>query len=381
MEREDLAEWSHPDVTLPQLLSLVRAFMDMLILASGYQPTGLPALWRPQDVERALGWASLLEQIMNKIPVSKEGKGSRQALNMALQDMMLEEFFPEGLPKLSCEVLAEAKKILIYTMSHALGICNGQVESLIAAAYSEQQDWAVVLQHIRDRFMAIDSTKSISKAIQLATPMLERILASDNLPCCCQQWRRKALTYLLDEKTLYKLSGATVLFTSSEMQWRTALQRIAGQADGSKIAEIAELCCLQLSCHRRSILISKLLKPCGRISCSRKSLKLWQSRNHNVQGVKMDELEAYLWEVLKKKESTWWSLPPILVAAALTKGSPLFNCYVAELSSHMEIESYSRPEGDMLEDGSDTTDDVFARIWCLQFLEHIVHEGALQKET
>eukprot|EP00250_Pteridium_aquilinum_P024565 c29255_g1_i1 orf=84-626(+) len=168
-------EWTHPDVSLPQLLSLARAFLDMLLLASGYQPSGSPALWRAQDVQRALGWASLLEQIITKLNVRKEDEGSRETLDKALQAMMLETFYPEGLPKLSCQVLAEAKKLLIYAMSHALGSCSGQIESLITAAYSDQQDWAVVLQHLKERFMVVESTKSATKAIELVTPLLNRL--------------------------------------------------------------------------------------------------------------------------------------------------------------------------------------------------------------
>ena len=63
-EEEEEEPWSHPDVTLPHLLSLSQALLDILCLASGFQSTGSPALWRPQDVKRALGWASLLQQVI-----------------------------------------------------------------------------------------------------------------------------------------------------------------------------------------------------------------------------------------------------------------------------------------------------------------------------
>lgn len=382
-------DWTHPDVSLPQLLSLVRAFTDMLLLASGYQASGSPALWRAQDVQRALGWASLLEQIMTK--VCKEGKSSRETLDKALQAMMLETFYPEGLPKLSYEVLMEAKKLLIYVMSNALGSCNGQIESLIAASYKDQQDWTVVLQHIRDRFMVVESTKSITKAIELATPVLDR---RDHV-CCCQRWRHGALSYLLDGKTLYKISGAAVLFSCSELQWKTALQRITDQADGSKLAGIAELCCLQISGHRRSVLITRLLQPCDGMSCSSKALKVWHSKCHNIEAVESKEasaVEAFLHELAQRDHSVWWSLTPILVAATLTKGSFLFRYYVTELSRHMKNESDAewsrrmekkRSSGDVLETGGCDTrvDDLVARSWCLKFLEYIDNSNAFEQGT
>lgn len=354
-------------------------------MASGYQRSGSPATWRTPDVHRALGWASLLEQIMKKLSGCKEGKGSRETLDRALQTMMLEAYYPEGLPKLSYEVLMEAKKLFICVMINALGSCNGQIESLSAADYKDQQDWAVVLQHIRDRYMMVESTKSMMKAIELVTCVLDS-RCSDYV-CCCQQWRHGALSYLLDEKTLYKLSGCSVLFKCSELQWKSALQKTTDQADGSKLVALAELCCLQLSCHRRSNVITSLLQPCDGTSCSSKTLQAWTSRYYNIEAVEskeVDGVEAFFCELAQRNHNVWWAMPPILAAGTLKKGSPLFKYYVTELCKRMKNAprhmEKGRSVGDVLEASVDDTYDIAARSWCVQLIEYIDHKNALDKQ-
>ncbi|KAH7287835.1 hypothetical protein KP509_32G077000 [Ceratopteris richardii] len=307
--------WTHSDISLPHLLSLVRAFVDIILLLSGFQSSAAPAYWRARDVQRAVGWASLLEQIVANIPVHKEGKALRGTLDKALQAFMLETSYPEGLPKLSCELLREARKLIIHAASHALSPCNGQIESLVAAAHKDEEIWEVALQEIKSRFMVVESTKSVLKTIELATSA--RNIHSEE--CCCKQWREAALSYLVNSRTLYKISGATVLFDCSELQWKAALQLTGNQMDTKRYAEIAELCCLYISWLRHSILLSNLMQSCNRIWCSMEGFYHWDQVGSDVCQV-TDAVETCLAEIAEKDSGIWWLLPPILIAAALKKG-------------------------------------------------------------
>ncbi|KAI5061867.1 hypothetical protein GOP47_0022406 [Adiantum capillus-veneris] len=374
-------EWTHPDVSLHQLLSLIRAFVEMLLLASGFQPSGSPAFWRSQDVLGALGWASLIEQIIAKISVREEDKYSRETLNRTLQGFMLETSYPEGLPKLSCEILGESKKLLIHAMSHALGSYNGQIESLVTAAYKDEKDWEEVLEQIKDRFTVVKSTKSVTKALHLAAKMPVR---SYNM-CGCQHWRQESLSYLLDGRTLYKVCGAIALFNCSEMEWKTALQSVKDQLDMNKSVKIAELCCLHMCQHRRSVLITRLMQPCDRMSCSTEALRVWHPDNYNMREVapkEMDAVAAFLHELAQSDKGIWWSLPPILVAAALTKGSLLYEHYHAHLARQIELgneaESSCRERercaGEVLKAQSNGKYNVASRSWCLQFMDSTVED-------
>jgi hypothetical protein len=78
------------------------------------------------------------------------------------------------LPKLSSNVLLEAKKVFICTMVHCLGYKSGQIESLIAATSDEEKEWAAVLQNLEKRHQEMCNTKSLVNTIHLAAPMLDR---------------------------------------------------------------------------------------------------------------------------------------------------------------------------------------------------------------
>ena len=55
---------------------------------------------------------------------------------------------------------------------------------------------------------------------------------------CCQQWRKRALRYLLDEKTLYKLAGANIIFGSNHMNWKSSFQKLMDKEDRPKVDQI-----------------------------------------------------------------------------------------------------------------------------------------------
>ena len=59
--------WSHPDISLDELMNLVKGFVDILILASGYQSSGLPATWDADNIKKAVQWGIFFEEVRNPI--------------------------------------------------------------------------------------------------------------------------------------------------------------------------------------------------------------------------------------------------------------------------------------------------------------------------
>ncbi|XP_026662298.1 uncharacterized protein LOC103711847 isoform X2 [Phoenix dactylifera] len=53
--------WSHPDISLDDLLVLIKGFVDILILASGYQSSGLSASWDVENIKKAVRWGIFFE--------------------------------------------------------------------------------------------------------------------------------------------------------------------------------------------------------------------------------------------------------------------------------------------------------------------------------
>lgn len=58
-----MGRWSHPDISLEELLTLVKGFVDILILASGYQSSGRFAHWDSQNINNAFQWALFFEDV------------------------------------------------------------------------------------------------------------------------------------------------------------------------------------------------------------------------------------------------------------------------------------------------------------------------------
>ncbi|CAN1131483.1 hypothetical protein LINPERHAP2_LOCUS6429, partial [Linum perenne] len=46
--------WNYPDIYLEEMVNLIKGFVDILILASGYQSTGLVAHWNSDNVKNSL---------------------------------------------------------------------------------------------------------------------------------------------------------------------------------------------------------------------------------------------------------------------------------------------------------------------------------------
>ena len=79
---------------------------------------------------------------------------------------------------------------------------------------------------------------------------------------CCQQWRKRALTYLLDEKTLYKL--ANLIFNSSSVKWKTSFQKLMDKGDRSKVNQIvvsASILCMLVSLYHSNYYYCPIILP------------------------------------------------------------------------------------------------------------------------
>lgn len=53
--------WNHPDITLEEMAKLTKGFVDILILASGYQSSGRLAHWDFQNIKKTFQWGLFFE--------------------------------------------------------------------------------------------------------------------------------------------------------------------------------------------------------------------------------------------------------------------------------------------------------------------------------
>ena len=61
--------WVHPDISLEEMVKLTKGFVDILILASGYQSSGRIAHWDAQNIKKIFHWGLFFENVSN-LPLS-----------------------------------------------------------------------------------------------------------------------------------------------------------------------------------------------------------------------------------------------------------------------------------------------------------------------
>lgn len=68
--------WNYPEISKEDFIKLLKGFVDLLILASGFQSSGVPAHWDAENCKKALQWGLFFENVgffslsLTFIPVS-----------------------------------------------------------------------------------------------------------------------------------------------------------------------------------------------------------------------------------------------------------------------------------------------------------------------
>nr|XP_011458035.1 PREDICTED: uncharacterized protein LOC105349632 isoform X2 [Fragaria vesca subsp. vesca] len=87
--------WSHPDLSLQELMKLVKGFVDILILLSGYQSSGRLAHWDSQNIKKAFQWGLFFENFMGSFSSSDDYVDSVMELDGAISEMTSAASFPK----------------------------------------------------------------------------------------------------------------------------------------------------------------------------------------------------------------------------------------------------------------------------------------------
>ncbi|RRT64295.1 hypothetical protein B296_00012591 [Ensete ventricosum] len=87
--------WCHPDISLGDLMQLIQGFVDILILANGYQSSGLPAVWDAPSIKKAVRWGLFFQDVFKRINDSCHFDNSMKELDAALRNLMSNPFCPQ----------------------------------------------------------------------------------------------------------------------------------------------------------------------------------------------------------------------------------------------------------------------------------------------
>nr|GMD12209.1 uncharacterized protein LOC109173736 [Ipomoea batatas] len=128
-----MAGWNYPEISLEDLLKAIKGFIDMLILASGYQSSGRLAHWDSGNIKRALQWALFLEDVIGSLNSQDEYRDSLEELDVALCEMISMPYFPKGIEHLSSKTLSNARNLMLEHLTHTLPLRDLHLRALVTA--------------------------------------------------------------------------------------------------------------------------------------------------------------------------------------------------------------------------------------------------------
>ncbi|XP_058101476.1 uncharacterized protein LOC131245791 isoform X2 [Magnolia sinica] len=132
--------WSYPDISLEDLLSLVKGFVDIIILASGYQSSGLPAVWDAENIKKAIRWGLFFEDVFGRLCSLDDYQDSVKEFNSALLELKANPYFPQGLAHLSSATLTKARDFVLRHLLQPLRFRDAHLSALLTAAIETDLD-------------------------------------------------------------------------------------------------------------------------------------------------------------------------------------------------------------------------------------------------
>ncbi|CAL5353589.1 unnamed protein product [Camellia sinensis] len=132
--------WSHPDIQLEDFLKLIKGFVDILILASGYQSSGSLAHWDPHNFNKAFQWGLFFQNVLRQLRCSDGYQDSVKELDAALSEITSNPLFPQGLAHLSSDTLHRARDFVLEHLIHTLPLRDTHLRDFTIATIEMDLD-------------------------------------------------------------------------------------------------------------------------------------------------------------------------------------------------------------------------------------------------
>ncbi|VFR02052.1 unnamed protein product [Cuscuta campestris] len=395
----------------------IKGFVDMMIIASGYQSSGRLAYWDSANIKKALQWALFIEDVIGCLSSQDDYTDSLDELDIALCEMKSNPHFPKGLEHLSSKNLNNARVLKGNSDSFEKRcknlLQNEPTESAFsshshfieASASTETNNAAcsfsfIAAREIERRHLAVSSLSAAEACLDILFKSVCQLNISEpgkNLidgvadigsslsdeiavdPLTWNQLRSRNLSYFLDKRTIRLLAGANLILSAPEDQCAQVLGRLSISADdGSNFSEAVELLLLGCAARKWEILIehfmstpyvpvilSKLCKEvfnlvaggCKNICC-----------NDSMMSSKDRSVIRFLESWLSSRLPILWKLSPILAAFSIPSWSQLFRSYLRELESHLRGGSSVNSSCSCANDAKEHIK--LDRVWCL-YIYHI----------
>ncbi|XP_039046202.1 uncharacterized protein LOC120186289 [Hibiscus syriacus] len=442
--------WNHPDISLDEMMKLIKGFVDILILASGYQSSGLLAHWDSDNINRAFQWALFFENVFRRLSCLDVYQESIVELDAALFEMTSHPAFPQGLAQLSSATLRRARSFLLEHLLHTLPLRDSHLQAVLTAIIEVDLSDPSQTEHdclnaylndltlqnricMRDNSTFSDVTPTLetenftklavhelfgrqssvsciliieegvnvlSNAVKnngwkdsdcslYGEPMNHEIVPTllpiaDELVdfVTWKQWKSRALSYFLDKRTIRLVSGASLIFSGANEQWRKIFGQlnISEKSSENDLYETIELLLLGSIASRWNCIIEHLMSVSyDSVTISKQYHVLANSVFEISQSNQTEEIKIskeggildYLTRLLGGQIHLLWKSSPALAAVSLTFWPTLFRVYLSEI----ELQFKGKPSMirccNCIQDSNEHKDcELAERIWCL-YIFHV----------
>ncbi|XP_062079794.1 uncharacterized protein LOC133784481 [Humulus lupulus] len=144
-----MGSWFHPDISLEEFMKLIKGFVDILILTSGYQSSGRIAHWDPLNIKKAFQWAFFFENVLRTLSCLDNHQESVKELDAALSELTSDASFPQGFTHLSSATLTMARGFLVEHFIHALPLRDSHLRAFLKAIIEMDLDELSGAEHDR----------------------------------------------------------------------------------------------------------------------------------------------------------------------------------------------------------------------------------------
>ncbi|KAD3068545.1 hypothetical protein E3N88_36425 [Mikania micrantha] len=353
--------WSHPEISLEELLKLIKGFVDIIILASGYQTSGRFAHWDPLNIKKAFQWALFFENVFKSID---DNQDSVNELDAAISELKSNPYFPQGLKHLSSTTLSKARYFIQEHLIRTLPMRDSHIKAVLKATIEMDLDelkrtetnyldvyigklklqieegmmdfspihvpgdiqhvkakddtqidlTTFAVQGIKKRQHAVTCVSSLETSVNCLSKTVTQVKPDDCFqeqqkhPTLWNHWRTRTLSYLLDKRTIRLVSGASMIFSAPKVQWAQVLERLdISKEANANFCETIELLLLGCISSRWNHIIQHFMLSSNEQPLSLSSLyeevhKLILERFLNVDSLQQNKYSKKEQEILEYLE-------------------------------------------------------------------------------
>ncbi|XP_048595964.1 uncharacterized protein LOC106417759 isoform X1 [Brassica napus] len=382
--------WNYPEISKEDFTKLLKGFVDLLILASGFQSSGVPAHWDAENCRKALQWGLFFENMLRSINSSERFGETVSEVEEAISEMKSNPLFPKGMENLSSDTLSKGREFLLEHLMNNSTLKDTQLQVVLVAAVESGEGIIDVIdgklserQAVVSRVSELETGLKILSKQDKDTTLLGGVQQPIEL-VTWNKWQSKGLSYFLSKRTLRLVSGASLIFSAPRAQWAEVLRRLHVSAENKEDIFVEKIELLLLGCvtsrwthliegimsvSYKTVTVSEQYEElCKLLLQKSKGLK----QNEIALTSKVEEILEYLTDILKNRSHHLWKLPSALTAAAIPPWSPLFALYFGGMEKQLKLDLSATRCCSCDKDLKEHKDcELAERVWCL-YVFHIL---------